>query len=130
MPDANSPQSLSSNKIASPDKTSFQAATKERKVRADRSALSLEEVLKHEELDEIVSRTVNYQNRLRITGGSSLIFINGVPIVRDDNWVQEMSNRVGKDLQSLQQGIMDNAFEEDAWLPKFFLSQAFDRRNP
>ncbi|GMF72060.1 unnamed protein product [Aspergillus oryzae] len=122
--------SLSSNKIASPDKTSFQAAIKERKVRADRSALSLEEVLKHEELDEIVSRTVNYQNRLRITGGSSLIFINGVPIVRDDNWVQEMSNRVGKDLQSLQQGIMDNAFEEDAWLPKFFLSQAFDRRNP
>lgn len=130
LPDANSPQSLSANKIASPDKTSFQAATKERKVRADKSALSLEEVLKHEKLDEVVSRTVKYQHRLRITGGSSLIFINGVAVVRDDNWVQEMSNRVGKDLQSLQQGIMDNAFEEDAWLPEFFLSQAFDRRNP
>ncbi|KAE8144057.1 UDP-glucose:Glyco protein glucosyltransferase-domain-containing protein [Aspergillus pseudotamarii] len=123
-------ESLSANKIASPDKTSFQLATKERKVRADKSALSLAEVLKHEKLDEIVSRTVNYQNRLRITGGSSLIFINGVPVIRDDNWVQEMSNRVGKDLQSLQQGIMDNTFEEDVWLPEFFLSQAFDRRNP
>ncbi|KAE8373550.1 UDP-glucose:Glyco protein glucosyltransferase-domain-containing protein [Aspergillus bertholletiae] len=123
-------ESLSANKIASPDKTSFQVATKERKVRVDKTALSLEEVLNHAEFDEIVSRTVNYQNRLGITGGSSLLFINGVPIVRDDNWVQEMSNRVGKDLQALQQRIMDDAFEEDTWLPGFFLSQAFDRRSP
>ncbi|KAE8353255.1 UDP-glucose:Glyco protein glucosyltransferase-domain-containing protein [Aspergillus coremiiformis] len=123
-------ESLSANKIASPDKKSFQAATKERKPRAERQVLQFEEVLEHEKLDEVVSQTVNYQNRLGVTSGSSLIFVNGVPLIRDDNWVQEMSNRVGKDLQSLQQGIMDGLFKEDTWLPGAFLSQAFDRRNP
>ncbi|KAF5864999.1 hypothetical protein ETB97_005564 [Aspergillus alliaceus] len=123
-------ESLTANKIASPDKNSFQAATKERNLRPDRTALSFEEVLKHGALDEAVSRTVNYQNRLGITGGTPLILVNGVPLVRDDNWVQEMSNRVGKDLQSLQKGIMDGIFKDDTWLPGFFLSQAFERRNP
>jgi UDP-glucose:glycoprotein glucosyltransferase len=127
---ANVGQSASTNKISSPDKSAFQAATKERNVRADKNALAFEEVLKHEELDEIASRTSNYQGRLGITGGSSLIFINGVPLIRGDNWVQEMSQRVGKDLQSLQQEIMGGTFEEDTWLPGFFLSQAFNRRNP
>ncbi|KAF7588949.1 hypothetical protein BBP40_004990 [Aspergillus hancockii] len=123
-------ESFSTNKISSPDKSAFQTATKERNVRADKKALAFEEVLKHEELDEIVSRTSSYQSRLRISDGSSLIFINGVPLVRGENWVQDMSQRVGKDLQTIQQEIMGGTFEEDTWLPGFFLSQAFDRRNP
>ncbi|KAE8147538.1 UDP-glucose:Glyco protein glucosyltransferase-domain-containing protein [Aspergillus avenaceus] len=123
-------QTLSTNKMTSPDKGTFQAATKERNVRSDKSCISFEEVLNSQELDDLVSRTVNYQNRLGIKGASSFIFVNGAPIVRDDSWVQEMSARVGKDVQTLQQGIADGRFQEDTWLPSFFLSEAFDRRTP
>lgn len=77
-----------------------------------------------------MTRAVNYQNRLGIESGTPLLFVNGVPIVRDDRWVQVMSIQINKDLQSVQRSIMEGVFEEDTWLAGSFLSKAFARRNP
>ena len=94
----------------------------------DEQLPSLREVLKSKDLDVSVFRTVEYQKRLGI-GHTPLFFINGVPIVRDDRWVQEMSMRINKDLQTIQRVIMEEEFEEDTWLPGYLLSNAFDCRN-
>ncbi|KAI9929252.1 hypothetical protein ASPWEDRAFT_105616 [Aspergillus wentii DTO 134E9] len=123
-------ESASKNKIASPDKSCFQTAIKDRNVRGEKQNLAFEDVLKSEELDTTVSRTISYQKRLGIEREGSQFFVNGIAITRDDNWVKEMSMRVNQDLQTIQEGIMEGVFEEDTWLPGFFLAQAFDRRNP
>ncbi|KAL3477786.1 UDP-glucose:glycoprotein glucosyltransferase-domain-containing protein [Aspergillus californicus] len=122
-------ESFKKNKLATPDKASFVSATQERTPRAEKQALSLDSVLSNDEFALSASRTTQYQERLGIKA-DSIVFINGVPIVRGESWPQEMSARVDKDLRLVQQGIVEGVFEEDTWLPGFFLAQAFDRRIP
>lgn len=76
-----------------------------------------------------MSRTANYQTRLGVRSEKPLFFVNGVSIVRDERFLQELSLRINQDIQSIQQGIMDRSIEEDTWLAGIFLSEAFDRRN-
>ncbi|KAL4990969.1 UDP-glucose:glycoprotein glucosyltransferase-domain-containing protein [Aspergillus falconensis] len=118
------------NKLAAPDKISFLKATEDRTPRAEKQPLSLDEILNDEASDALARRTGEYQDRLGIKADAPLILVNGIPIMRGDNWPQEMSAKVEKDLRLVQQGIAEGLFEEDAWLPKFFLSQAFGRRVP
>ncbi|KAL4935674.1 hypothetical protein BDV06DRAFT_206551 [Aspergillus oleicola] len=117
-------------KLTTPDKASFVAAIHERTPRTGKEALSFEEVLDNEELASTASRTIKYQERLGIKSGDQLVLVNGIPVIRGENWPQEMSGKIEKDLRMVQQGIMDGLFEDDAWLPNFFLAQAFDRRVP
>jgi UDP-glucose:glycoprotein glucosyltransferase len=123
-------ESAAKKKIGSPDKAAFQHATKDRTPRPHKQTRSFEEILKSDELETLVSRTKQYQDRLAIKDDTSYILVNGVFVPRDDNWPQEMSMRVGRDLQTIQQGVVDGSIKEDTWLPELFLSEAFDRRNP
>ncbi|EAW23905.1 putative UDP-glucose:glycoprotein glucosyltransferase [Aspergillus fischeri NRRL 181] len=123
-------ESAAKKKIGSPDKATFQHATKDRTSRPNKQIRSFDEILKSDELEILVSRTKQYQDRLGIKGNAPYILVNGVFVPRDDNWPQEMSMRVGRDLQTIQQGVVDGSIEEDTWLPELFLSEAFDRRNP
>lgn len=120
--------SASKLKTGNPDRSIFNAATKERRVRAEKQALSLDEVLKNEHYRAVAAHTVDYQRRLSLTEASHFL-VNGVPISREGNWMQDMSMNIGKDLRLIQQGIAEGVFEEDAWLPEFFLATAFERRN-
>ncbi|KAL4888256.1 UDP-glucose:glycoprotein glucosyltransferase-domain-containing protein [Aspergillus ambiguus] len=123
-------ESTAKNRFTTPDKGCFQSAIQDRNVRADKKALSFEEVLQDIELDGLVSRTLDYQSRLGINGEIPPLFVNGVPITRGESWVQDMSMRVNRDLQLIQQSIFEGLLDEDSWIPGFFLSDAFDRRNP
>jgi UDP-glucose:glycoprotein glucosyltransferase len=102
---------------------------KGRKPRAEKEVLSLDDVLKNEHYSTVAAHTVDYQRRLSLTGEAPHFLVNGIPISRDGNWMQEMSMAIGRDLKLIQQGIVEGVFEEDAWLPKFFLGPAFERRN-
>lgn len=123
-------QASKKNKLASPDKDSFLAATKDKTPRAEKQALSLDDVLSNEDIALSVSRTVAYQDRLGLKHETPLVFINGIPIVRGESWPQEMSAKVEQDLRLVQRSIVDGLFDKDAWLPGFFLSEAFARRVP
>ncbi|KAK1147420.1 killer toxin resistant protein [Aspergillus melleus] len=122
-------ESLEKNKAASADKGCFETATKERQVRPDKKVLSFDEILKSDDFENVVSQTVHYQDRLGITPGAPQSFINGAPVPRKSNWMQEVSVRISRDLQELQQGIADGAIEEHTSLPGVFLSKAFPRRS-
>lgn len=122
-------QSASKMKKGNPDKSAFVSATKERKARAEKQTLSLEEVLKSEHYSAVAAHTANYQRRLSLVGTAPHFLVNGVPISRESNWMQEISMQIGKDLKLIQQGIVEGVFEENAWLPEFFLAAAFERRN-
>lgn len=123
-------QASKKNKLATPDKDSFLAATEDKTPRAEKQALSLDEVLSNQDVALSVSHTTAYQDRLGIKPETPLVFINGIPIVRGESWPQEMSAKVEQDLRLIQRSIVDGLFDEDTWLPGFFLSQAFTRRVP
>ncbi|KAI9373269.1 UDP-glucose:glycoprotein glucosyltransferase-domain-containing protein [Aspergillus egyptiacus] len=123
-------EQVSKKKLATVDKAVLSAVTQGRAPRAERRALSMDEIMNSEELGLLATRTAKYQERLAINGDSPVVFINGIPISRGENWPQEMSMKVDKDLRLIQQGILEGLFEEDTWLPGYFLSQAFERRVP
>ncbi|QQK41019.1 UDP-glucose:glycoprotein glucosyltransferase, putative [Penicillium digitatum] len=119
----------SKGKAGFPDKSCFQSATKERDLLDEYEALSLDQVLKSEKYDALVSQTAAYQRRLNLTSDAPQFLVNGIPVSREGNWMQGMSMQIGRDLKLVQQGILQGIFEEDAWLPKYFLAGAFERRN-
>lgn len=122
-------ESASRGKAGELDKASFAAATKERKPRPEKEVLSLDQVLKSEHYDNVATRTADYQRRLSLHGASPHFLVNGIPVSRETNWMQELSMLIGRDLKLIQQGIIEGVFEEDAVLPEFYLAGAFESRN-
>ena len=77
-----------------------------------------------------ISGATKYLHRLAADGPSPPVFVNGVPIPRSDDWLQALSSRISMDLRSIQKGVYENVFQQDAWIPFFFLFQAALRRAP
>jgi UDP-glucose:glycoprotein glucosyltransferase len=100
------------------------------KVRNERVALSLEDVLKSEEIDERLTSAQKYLTRLAADGSDGPMFVNGVPIPQNEEWLQAMSQRIGMDLRQIQRSVYEQSFREDSWVPQFFLFQAALKRNP
>lgn len=121
-------ESASKMNVGNPDKSAFSAATQDSKARDDKELLSLEEVLKSEHYAQVAARVADYQRRLSLADNTNSL-VNGIPVSREGNWMQEMSMNIGRDMKLTQQGIVKGVFEEDAWLPDFFLADAFARRN-
>jgi UDP-glucose:glycoprotein glucosyltransferase len=120
---------FSTKTIASPSKSSLDSAIAGRTPRGERIARSLEDILKSEDYQEKIQRSKNWIQRLSADSKIPPIFIDGVAIPRDDNYLQLMSTRVTADLQTMQAGIYNGAFDEDAYLPSYFLAMAAKKRN-
>jgi UDP-glucose:glycoprotein glucosyltransferase len=122
--------SSTSKKLASPDNSIFETVTKNARLKKDKTALPLSDVLASETLDQRISKTKEYLGRLAADGPTPPILVNGVPVPQSDDWLTLLSRRISTDLRSIQKGVFEGLFEEDAWLPQFFLFQAAQRRNP
>ncbi|KAJ5137450.1 hypothetical protein N7526_003683 [Penicillium atrosanguineum] len=122
-------ESASKVKKGGPEKSVFNSVVKERQPRDEKEVLPLDGLLKNEHYSTVAAHTVDYQRRLSLTGVTPHFLVNGIPISREGNWMQELSMTIGRDLKLIQQGIVEGVFEEDAWLPEFFLGPAFERRN-
>lgn len=71
-----------------------------------------------------------YLVRLAADDSDAPIFVNGVPVARNDDWLHSLSTRVSLDLRSIQRSVFEEVFNEDSWLPSYFLFQASLKRNP
>ena len=121
--------SYSSRSLESASKTIFEKTIQGKKLRAEKFAQPFEDVLRSGEYQSRVLASQKWIRRLAADSEIPPIFIDGVPIPRDETFLQAMSSRVTADLQSIQHAIFKEAFEADAWLPQFFLSQAAKKRN-
>lgn len=121
-------ESVSEMKVDRPDKSAFIAATSDSKAVVDKELLSLEEVLKSERYNQVAARVADYQRRLSLADNTNSL-VNGIPVSREGNWLQEMGMNFARDTRLVQQGIMEGDLAEDVWLPGFFLADAFTRRN-
>lgn len=116
--------------VTSPSKSAYESAVKGRNVRPEKIATPMDEMLKSEAYQDQIEASNQWMRRLAANTKIPPVFIDGVAIPRDENWLQLMSNRVSTDLQSIQQGIYTEAFQADTWLPSYFLFQAATKRNP
>jgi UDP-glucose:glycoprotein glucosyltransferase len=117
-------------KLGAPDQKHFTAAIEGRELRRDKVAIPLSELLEDEELHQRIKAAQAYLARLGDTGVTPLVFANGVPISRTEEWLQIMSQRVGTDLRVVQQAVFEGIVTDKDYLPDLFLEKASLRRNP
>ncbi|KAF2083658.1 glycosyltransferase family 24 protein [Saccharata proteae CBS 121410] len=120
---------LKSRKLASPHAATFQEVVQSSSLRRNRVARELQEVLKHEDFQSRVDSSRHYLSRLGAEGPTPPMFVDGVPVPRDDEWLPSLSMRVTADLQFIQRIVWEDSPDEDIWLPSFFLTDAPIRRN-
>jgi UDP-glucose:glycoprotein glucosyltransferase len=121
---------LGLKQIVSASQSSFDATINGRKLRPEKIAKPLEEVLKSDEYGERINISKKWVSRLAADSSTPPFFMDGVAYPRDENWLQMMSNRVNMDLQTIQRAIFEETLQIDTHVPDFFLSQALTRRNP
>ncbi|KAI9723776.1 MAG: hypothetical protein M1812_001076 [Candelaria pacifica] len=116
--------------LSSVSKLNFESTIRERSLRKDKVAQSLENLLASDELRSRIANAQKYSARLGLDANIPLIFINGVALPRTEDWLQTMSARVTKDLQAIQRAVFEGLLDENAWFPSYYLAQATPRRNP
>ncbi|KAF1916336.1 UDP-glucose:glyco protein glucosyltransferas-like protein [Ampelomyces quisqualis] len=121
--------SLESRTLAVPDKAAFASAVKDGKLRNERVALEFAEVLESVAVQERVDGAKQYLKRLAADVPNPPIFVNGVPIAQTDEWLSSLSQRIGMDLRQIQKGVYEGVFNDESWVPQYFLFQAATRRN-
>ena len=119
-----------SKSVGGASKSIFETTTNGKKLRADKTTQSLEDVLKSDEYKSKVQASKKWIRRLGADSKIPPMFVDGVALPRDENFLQVMSSRVTADLRAIQTEIFKDAFEPDTWLPGFFLKTAIQKRNP
>jgi UDP-glucose:glycoprotein glucosyltransferase len=114
----------------SPDKTTFASAIKDLTLLSDREALELSDVLKSEDVQKRVDGAKQYLRRLAADVEDGPVFVNGVPVPQTEDWLSVLSQRIGMDLRQIQKGVFEKVFNDESWVPQYFLFQAATRRNP
>ncbi|KAG9230510.1 UDP-glucose:glycoprotein glucosyltransferase-domain-containing protein [Amylocarpus encephaloides] len=122
-------KSSATKKMSAPNKSDFEAAIEGRNLRPDKVARQLDEILKYGEYSDRIESSKRWMKRLSANSKTPPLFVNGVALPRNENWLQAMSQRVTSDLQAIQTAIFEDSIQHDAWLPQFFLSKAAKRRN-
>ncbi|KAI0165086.1 UDP-glucose:glycoprotein glucosyltransferase [Hypoxylon sp. FL1284] len=107
----------------------FNRAVKNRTPKAEATALPFEGVLESEDHIQQVELARHWVERLNADTEVPPMFLNGLAIPRENNWLQMMSMRMSTDIQLIQQGIFMGQIDEDTWVPAIFLEGAPSRRN-
>ncbi|PFH63296.1 hypothetical protein XA68_14948 [Ophiocordyceps unilateralis] len=92
--------------------------------------LSLSEIIQANFSAERMKSALHWVKRLRADTAVRPLFINGVVISRDANWMQTMSMKISGDLQIIQKQFFQGSLAEDSESSKIFLEGAISRRNP
>ncbi|KAI8959527.1 glycosyltransferase family 24 protein [Daldinia sp. FL1419] len=111
------------------EQVSFDKAIKNRTLKDEVAPLSLKEVLGSENYTQQLKLVNHWVERLNADTEVPPMFLNGLAIPREDNWLQIMSMRMSTDLQLVQQGIFMGTVDEETWIPQIFLEGAATRRN-
>lgn len=120
---------LNAEKFGDADQGLFEAAIVNRTLRGDGEVLTFEEVLASEPLAEHARLSRHWAERLRVESPTPVLFVNGVPVPRQGNWMPAMGNQLGADLNAVRQAVFYGEIEDGQWIPEFFLKDAVSRRN-
>ncbi|KAI4595123.1 hypothetical protein KJ359_007098 [Pestalotiopsis sp. 9143b] len=111
------------------DQSKFEKAIKDRDLREEAQPLAYSEIFDSEHYAKQIEHAQHWVTRLNAGTPVPPIFLNGQAIPREKAWLQEMSMKLGQDLQLIQQGIYLGQIDDDMWIPSLFLEDAPARRN-
>lgn len=117
-------------KFGSPDQRHFDKAVEGRRLRGDQLPLSLPHVLANDVLETRLKSAAAYLKRFGTTNGTPPILVNGVPIIKTDEWLQTMSEKLSTDLSIIQRAVFEETVTDESYIPDLFLYQASLRRIP
>ncbi|KAL0936724.1 UDP-glucose:glycoprotein glucosyltransferase [Colletotrichum truncatum] len=120
---------MQASKSDKADASSFEKAIKDKELLPDAKAVAFEGVLQSEGAEKVVRLAQQWAKRLNVNTPVPPVFINGIPVPRENNWLQAMSMKATSDLQSVQKAVYLGMIDEEMWVPDFFLEKAVKRRN-
>ncbi|TDZ19683.1 UDP-glucose:glycoprotein glucosyltransferase [Colletotrichum orbiculare MAFF 240422] len=120
---------VSESKTDKPSKAAFEKAIKDKELLAEATAVAFDDVMQSEGAQQVTKLAQHWAKRLNANTAVPPVFINGVPVPREGNWLQAMSVKAANDLQSMQRAVYLNMVDEEMWLPDFFIEKAVKRRN-
>ncbi|POR35107.1 UDP-glucose:glycoprotein glucosyltransferase [Tolypocladium paradoxum] len=122
-------QGLSEKTQTAADEKLFANVVAARELVPDSQDMSFQEVLEAESYTKQTKLARRWVERLKADTPIRPLFINGIVIPCDKNWMQTMSVQIGEDLQVIQKGIFHGILDEETWIPGTFLESAAARRN-
>ncbi|KAG6034980.1 hypothetical protein E4U19_005228 [Claviceps sp. Clav32 group G5] len=111
------------------DESLLLSVTNGRPVFSDSPSMSADGETRGIEVDEQLELSSKWVARLQADTLVRPLFVNGVLIPRDQNWMRSISIIIGDDLQTVQQGIYLGTLDDDSSINDLFLSEARPRRN-
>lgn len=121
--------SLEAETTGSPDEEIFKKATKDRKPKEEAPLLDFKDIFTAEEYEKQIHLAKHWAERLRATPDNPVVFFNGFPIPRDEMWLRAMQQRLGNDMQLVQQAAYFGQINDTTWIAGHLLENAIERRN-
>ncbi|KAK0611186.1 UDP-glucose-glycoprotein glucosyltransferase-like protein [Immersiella caudata] len=122
-------QSVEAEKTATPNEEIFNKAIKDRTPKGEATALPFKEIFSAEEHEQQIHYTKHWAERLRATAENPVVFFNGFPIPRDEMWLRAMQQRLGQEMQFIQQAAYFGQINDTTWIAGHLLEGAIERRN-
>jgi len=122
-------QSLEAKKTAKVDEEIFNNAIKDRKPKEEATPLPFKDIFTAEEHEEQIHHAKHWAERLRATPENPVVFFDGFAIPRDEMWLRVMQQRLGNDMQLIQQAAYYGLINDTTWIPGHLLENAIERRN-
>jgi UDP-glucose:glycoprotein glucosyltransferase len=123
-------QSTEAKKLAGADQAIFESTVRSSKLRNEREALSFTDVFASEQINSRIEGAQKYLKRLAAEGPNAPAFVNGVAVPRSEEFLSTLSQRISLDLRQIQKGVFEEVFNDESWVPQYFLFQAAPKRNP
>ncbi|KAK1753533.1 UDP-glucose:glycoprotein glucosyltransferase [Echria macrotheca] len=122
-------KSLEAQKTAKPDEGIFNEAIKDRKPKPEADPLPFQDIFTSEEHEQQIHHAKHWAERLKVKAETPTIFFNGFAIPRDELWLRAMQQRLGQDMQLIQQAAYFGQIDDTTWIAGHLLENAVARRN-
>ncbi|KAK4664524.1 killer toxin resistant protein [Podospora pseudopauciseta] len=121
--------SLESKKTSKADEGVFKQAIKDRKPKEDATVLAFKDIFTSEHHEKQIHLAKHWVERLRADTEVPPVFFNGFPIPREENWLRAMNQKLGAELQEIQQGVYFGQIGDETNIEAQFAEKAIARRN-
>lgn len=88
-----------------------------------------DEVFNKESYVQQMNLAKQWSRRLKADASDRPIFLDGLVVPRNEDWMQVISMRINEDLQTVQKAVFHEEIDENLWVPGIFLEKALSRRN-
>jgi len=122
-------ESAEAEKVAKANEEIFNKVTKDRAPKAEMTPLPFKDIFAAEEHEQQIHFAKHWAERLRATAENPVVFFDGFPIPRDEAWLRAMQQRLGSDMQLIQQAAYFGQINDTTWIAGHLLENAIERRN-